>query len=494
MRITLILIFTSLTFFKVSAQNNYWIFFNPAKGDTSPVESVNKSYLKKIANKNIKIIGTSKWFNAAYISVYNSKELKKIEKLSFVKNIEQSRKYHVQKSEIQLFDSLNYGQADVQLNMLGLQNYHRQGNTGKGVIIALFDAGFLKVDSIKAFDSLRKQNRILATRDFYDNNPNVYDDDAHGMMVLSLISGYVKDSLNGSAPDAKFVLARSENVTGEKHIEEFNWVRALEWADSIGVDIIHSSLGYSEFDSLEGNYTYKDMDGQSTIITRAAEMAFARGIFITNSAGNEGEKPWHYITAPCDGKNVLCIGAVDSFERHARFSSYGPSSDKRIKPDVMAMGHRVTIIGNNNNMRRGSGTSFSGPIIAGFVACLKQTFPKVDNKILLDAIRKSGHLYKTPNDSMGYGIPNINKADSLVRLKLSTPAPSKLKFKIYPNPCYSFLNIETNGHNESVEITDVLGKIYYREIENNYVDMSGFNPGIYFLRIGDLGVERIVKI
>lgn len=489
MRIQFILLFTSFAFLKVSAQTNYWIFFK----SPAPVESVNPFYLKKLASKNVAIIGTSKWFNAAYVSVNDEKYLKKIERFSFVKNIEQSRKYKVQKSDIQLFDSLNYGQADVQLNMLGLQDYHRKGNTGKNVTIALFDGGFYKVDSIKAFDSLRKRNGILATKDFYANNGSVYEDDGHGMMVLSLISGYVKDSMNGSAPDANFLLARTEDVATEKHIEEFNWIRALEWADSIGVDIIHSSLGYSQFDTLEGNYTYKDMDGQSTIITRAAEMAYSRGIFITNSAGNEGQKPWHYITAPCDGKNVLCIGAVDSFQNHARFSSFGPSSDGRIKPDVMAMGKNVTIIGTNNIMRRGSGTSFSGPIMAGFVACLKQAFPNVSNVIILDAIRKSGHLFKTPNDSMGFGIPDINRADSLVRLKLSASAFSKQKFKAFPNPCHSVLNFETTISLKNMEMTDVLGKTYNLVVNNNSIDMSGFKPGIYFIKLENFWVQKVVK-
>ncbi len=490
MRLLLIILFTSFGFFKAFAQTNYWIFFK----SSNPVQSVNASHRKKIASKDVKVIGTSKWFNAAYVSVKDTKYLKKIEKLSFVKSIEPSKKYKVQQMDVQLLDSLKYGQADVQLNMLGLQNYHRKGYTGKGVIIALFDGGFYKVDSIVAFDSLRKRNGILATRDFYDNNSHVYDDDAHGMYVLSLISGYVKDSMFGSAPDANFVLARTEFVATEKHIEEFNWIRALEWADSIGVDIIHSSLGYSQFDTLEGNYTYKDMDGQSTIITRAAEMAYSRGIFITNSAGNEGQKPWHYITAPCDGKNVLCIGAVDSFEHHAKFSSYGPSSDGRVKPDVMAMGKNVTIIGTNNIMRRGSGTSFSGPIMAGFVACLKQAFPNVSNPILLDAIRKSGHLYKTPNDSLGYGIPDINRVDSLVRLKLLSTSIAKQKFKAFPNPCHSVLNFETTIPLKNIEMTDVLGKSYFPVLNNNSIDMSGFNPGIYFIKFENFGVQKVVKI
>ncbi len=476
----------------LKAQQTYWVFF---KGPSlSKAEQVNSDYLNKISSKNCKLIGTSKWFNAACISVNNTKELKKIEKLLCVNHIEPSRRYKVQKFEAQLNDTFNYGLADRQLKMLGLHTYHQKGNTGKGIRIALFDAGFYKTDSIIAFDSLRARKGILATRDFYANNPNVYDDDAHGMFVLSLISGYIKDSLVGSAPHATFLLARTEDVATERHVEEFNWIRALEWADSIGVDIIHSSLGYSLFDTLEGNYSYKDMDGKSTIITRAAEMAFSRGIFITNSAGNEGQKPWKYITAPCDGKNVLCIGALDSFGKHAKFSSFGPSADKRIKPDVMAMGHKVAIIGTNNVMRRGSGTSFSGPIMAGFVACLKQKFPTVNNTIILNAIRQSAHLYKTPNDSMGFGIPNINKADSLINLKLTYTALEPKKSSVFPNPFIKTLNLEGAIIFENLEIADGLGKIYRFKGTNNAFDLGELKSGIYYLKLENFRVIKLVKL
>ncbi len=473
------------------AQNHYWVFFDgPALTKT---EKVNPDYLKKIITKNSKLIGTSKWFNAAYVEINNLKDLDKISRKPFVKSIEKSKAYAVHKFGIQT-DTLNYGLANLQLSMLGLKKYHNNGLTGKGIVIALFDAGFYKVDSIIAFDSLRSRNGILATRDFYANNPNVYDDDAHGMYVLSLISGFIKDSLVGSAPNANFILARTEDAATEKHIEEFNWIRALEWADSIGVDIIHSSLGYSIFDTLQGNYTYKDMDGKSTIITRAAEMAFSRGIFITNSAGNEGQKAWKYITAPCDGKNVLCVGALDSFSKHAKFSSYGPSADGRVKPDVMAMGYKVSIIGTNNIMRQGSGTSFSGPIIAGFVACLKQNFPDISNTIILEAIRKSANLYKTPNDSMGYGIPDINRADSLIKIKLEYKPLIKNSLTAFPNPCTKDLTIAWPFILKNIEITDGIGKQYRFTSENNVFNVSELKAGIYFLKLENFAVIKIVKL
>jgi len=492
-----ILFFLCLSTFSVNAQmKNYWVYFKNKPNDNKELSApVNAKYLSKISTLNIQVIGSSKWFNAAYISTDKPQALRKLQKLSFVKKIEAGRRYKVQKSEI-TGDTFNYGQADVQINMLGLQNYHSLGYTGKGVKLALFDGGFFKVDSNIAFDSLRKRNGILATRDFVNNNNSVYEDNEHGMYVLSLIAGYVKDSLLGAAPDVSLLLARTEDVATEKHIEEFNWVRAVEWADSNGVDIIHSSLGYSLFDSLQGSYTYNDMDGESTVITQAAQMAFKRGIFICNSAGNEGKKTWKYITAPCDGKDVLCVGAVDSFRRKADFSSFGPSADGRVKPDVMAMGSNVTIIGTNNIIRRGGGTSFSGPLIAGFVACLKQAFPNIDNKILLEAIRKSGDQYLNPTDSMGYGIPDIHRADSLIRKALAIKKLTTKSFiKVYPNPCSTSVKMESDFDIRKCEISDISGSLYETKFEQNQVDLSSLKPGIYFLRIyKDGSIYSVVKL
>lgn len=500
MRILAVLIFCCFSILKTSAQSKYyWVFFkektNHNNSYNAPVDLKN---LQKISSKHVKVIGTSKWFNAAYISVNNPKKLQAIEKLACVDHIETGKKYHIEKLDTKA-SILNYGQADVQVNMLGLNTYHDSGFTGKGVKLALFDAGFLRVDSIIAFDSIRKRGGILATKDFVSGDSTVYNDDAHGMYVLSLIAGIVKDSMNGAAPDVNVVLARTEDAATEKHIEEFNWVKALEWADSIGVDIIHSSLGYSLFDSLQGDYKYQDMDGNSTIITRAAEIAFQRGIFITNSAGNEGKKNWKYITAPCDGKNVLCVGSVDSFRRKSDFSSFGPSADGRVKPDVMAMGSLVTIIGTNNIMRRGSGTSFSGPIIAGFVACLKQNFPDVNNQLMLEAIRKSGDRYLNPNDSFGYGIPNIHRADSLLRKMLSVKKQSFTSdIKIYPNPCNNLVYVDQAEQILNIELIDYTGKISLLNLNGNQIDLTEKSAGIYTLKLnesnGNARFIRLVKL
>lgn len=474
----------------------YWVHFQDKPGSSAEQILVDQSsYVQKLTSKNIEVFGVSKWFNAAFVFIENPKKLQLVQKLTFIKRIELSGKYKTERTSV-TSGPLNYGQADVQINMLGLQNYHAKGFTGKGITLALFDAGFYKVDSLSAFDSLRKRNGILATRDFASNNKLVYDDHEHGMYVLSVIAGYIKDSLNGAAPDVNLLLARTEVAATEKHMEEFNWIKALEWADSIGVDIIHSSLGYSRFDSLEGNYTYNDMDGKSTIITRAAQEAFKRGIFITNSAGNEGKKDWKFITAPCDGKDVLCVGSVDSFQKKSKFSSFGPSADGRVKPDVMAMGENVSIVSMNGIMRRGSGTSFSGPLIAGFVACLKQSFPSVSNSIILDAIRKSGHLYTSPSDTMGYGIPNIQRADSLIRKTLSSmQKPHNPKILVYPNPSNNIFRIQSDYNISSMMLFDATGKAFFIEAKDNKVDLSNYMSGVYAIKINlDGGLFQTVKL
>lgn len=420
-----------------------WVFFTD-KGavdysDQDPLQqSVHLPYLDSLRNLGMDVKGHSRWFNAAYVGQLNATALSK---KSYVQCWRAAGNYRSTLSGVAT-DPYVRGFSELPLSMLGLDSFHRAGQIGGGVLVALFDGGFLGVDRFDAFQSMRESGRIYTAEDFVEPD-SVYTSSAHGTAVLGLAGGWYADSLLGAAPGARFVLVRTEDVHSETHQEELNWVKAMEWADMLKVDLIHSSLGYSEFDSLQGDYTYADMDGNSTIITLAADVAAGRGMFITNSAGNQGDKAWKYITAPCDGFNVLCVGAVDSAEQHAAFSSYGPSADGRIKPEVMAMGKDNYVVGKDGVLTQGSGTSFSGPLIAGMVACLKQAHPGIGNVRMREAILRSCDRYAQPDSAYGYGIPNVVLADSLLSSDaLSVAAAEADAWRLAPNPVSDHFSIK----------------------------------------------------
>lgn len=479
--------------FLISKSQNNWVFFNNKCSDNNDyfMANVCDNYINQLKNDGVVIIGKSKWLNA--VCVPNT-YYEKVKSYPFVSQVITMNKYTHEDYSIN--EDYSYGYSDWQLNMIKLNEYHEQGNTGRGITIALFDGGFWKVDSLPIFDSLWSNNQIVASRDFVNNNDMNFDQSTHGMQVLALAGINYPDSMIGAAPKANFVLARTENTASETHLEELNWVNALEWADSIGVDIIHSSLGYSLFDTLQGDYSYKDMDGKSTIITIAAQLAAERGIFITNSAGNSGNKPWYYITAPCDGKDVLCVGAVDSFRQIASFSSRGPSSDGRVKPDLCAMGRKNTIPNADGILRTGSGTSFSGPIIAGMVACLMSKHTDKSNQQIFDAILKSCHKYNNPDFEYGYGIPDVLKADSILKnlTNLSAYKTKLLPCLVYPNPSRQIIQVQTKPKS-IYNLKNSEGKQLKSGTFNNWINfmnVSQYTPGTYFLTISN-GNSSVVK-
>lgn len=472
-----------------------WVYFT---GDGNPVESVNQNYIKVLKSFDVDIVGTSKWFNAACVKGVPSY----LESLNIVDRVEPLKRYKTTTAQTTT-TYYSYGNSDWQLQMLRLDSFHRRGYTGKDVTVGLFDAGFYKADTVDAFDSLWQNGRIKAYWDFITNDTSIFwEYDGHGKYVLSIIAANWPDSMMGAAPEANYILARTENVNSETHLEEYAWVKAMEWADSIGVDIIHSSLGYSVFDTLEGDYTYEDMDGETTIITKATTIAFNKGIFVTNSAGNEGNDDWKHITAPCDGKHVLCVGAVDSNRQHAAFSSYGPSYDGRVKPEVMAMGQGVTYINNQANLRTGNGTSFSGPLIAGMVACLKQAWPDLTNQQIFDAVIQSADRYDNPDTAYGYGIPDVIKADSLLSVFSTVKSfASPFIFKIYPNPIKSVTVVNSDELIQSITIRSLVGHELLQikvNLKNTVeLELMDLLPGFYVVDVetaNSRGLQKIQKL
>lgn len=308
-------------------------------------------------------------------------------------------------------NDFNYGSSLAQIEMLKADVLHKKGFTGKGVVIAVMDGGFPNVNTLEVFKHLRDDNRILGGYDFVERSTNFYTGISHGTQVLSTMGGLInRGDLNfvGTAPDASFYLFITEDGENEVPLEESLWVEAAEKADSLGVDIINTSLGYSTFDNPRYNYTYADLDGQTAFITRGAEIATSRGIIVVNSAGNEGNKAWKYITMPGDAKSVLTVGAVASSKNVVAFSSVGPTPDGRTKPDVMALGYLASVIYRDiATPSMANGTSFSSPIMAGTIACLRQAYPNKNASEIVEQIKKGGDRYTTPDNNYGYGIPNF---------------------------------------------------------------------------------------
>lgn len=475
---------------------------------------VNKNYIDSVLSQgNVELIHQSKWFNAITIKTNDSLALVKINALPFVNDVKKTsnlkRNNNFESSflfdqtvaktgnwQINNFDSAYYGGAYDQNSMIGCDCLHNLGFRGNSQLIAIMDGGFFKVDSFAAFDSIRANNQIIATKDFINIGTGVYEDASHGMSVLSAMGAVIPGQMVGSAPDAQFVLLRTEQEATEFIIEEDNWVAAAEFADSIGVDIINTSLGYTTFDDNLTNHTYSEMDGNTTRITQAADIAAAKGIIVVVAAGNSGnDNVWPYIGAPADGDSVLTVGGVDQNKNRVSFSSVGPSSDGNIKPNVAAKAIGVSLISNNGSIVTSGGTSFAAPIIAGAMACLKQAFPGKNNMELIYAIEQSSNQNQSPDSLLGYGVPDFCLAKALLS---GLPDPRNKDNQtpfIYPSPFNNELYISFFGKaNEDVVIslTDLQGRIVYTETVKEKIGSyssirpSGFedlNNGIYFINL-----------
>lgn len=388
---------------------------------------VNPDYVAQIQEMGAKTGNISKWYNAVVVETEDSALLRSIMLLPFVcpaeNGINNARKHLVNfplaaqsehiKPVLKLHSfemkeqNFDYGKGFNQIEMLNGHFLHNLGYRGEGMHVAVIDAGFYNVDKLPAFDSLWANNQILGWWDFVEHDTILFDADFHGMRVLSAMAANIPGKLIGTAPKASYWLLRSEDASSESKIEEFNWTSAAEFADSAGVDVINTSLGYSEFDDKNQNYTYSDMDGRTAISSIAAEIAVSKGIMVVNSAGNSGFSPWQYISAPADANNVLSVGAVDKKGNYAYFSSIGPSSDKRIKPNVSAQGHNTATQNAYKTISGAFGTSFSSPVMAGMATCLWQAHPELTNIQIVDAIERSANQYLSPDPFLGYGIPDF---------------------------------------------------------------------------------------
>ena len=380
-----------------------------------------------------------------------------------------------------------YGIATEQIIQVDMDQLHQEGYTGRGVWVAVLDAGFRNVDTLPSFKSMIDEGRLLGTRNFVNDSSVFRLVNSHGMYVLSIIGANWNGNMMGTAPGASYFLCSTENIHSETRIEEIAWVEGAEYMDSLGFDVFNTSLGYSDFDSTQYDYTYKDMDGESTFISRAASLLADKGIILCNSAGNEGSKPWYWITAPSDAKNIICVGAVDSTGTIASFSSRGPSYDGRVKPELVAMGRATGIQYGNGGLARGSGTSFSSPVMTGSVASLWQAFPETPAREMIQNIRNTGDRFYNPDATYGYGIPSFIKAYQTIngsRLNYTSTG-----MNIYPNPASEFIRLDIPELGQAeymLKLYDINGRIVLKEqvlLPGEVRLSNGLVPGLYILQV-----------
>ncbi|MCX6283163.1 MAG: S8 family serine peptidase [Bacteroidetes bacterium] len=473
---------------------------------------VTPAYILAIQNTGAQILNPTKWLNGTTIYLADTNLINTIKALPFVKSVAKASIAKTGKSEspdkfnienqlvpvpmplpsVKNASAYNYGISYDQIHLVNGDLMHQNGFRGQGKVIAQLDAGFYHVPVLPAFDSLRANNQILGHKDFVKNGLPIFDDptDQHGMWVLSIMGGIIPGYLIGSAPKAGFWLLKTEERSHEYETEEYNWVSGAEFADSVGADIITSSLGYTVFDSTFKDHTCADMDGHTTVCTRGANIAFSKGIVVVISAGNSGNDPsWPCISAPADADFAIACAAVDSNGNRAGFSSLGVDTAGRVKPNVAAMGALTVIQDAGGGISRGSGTSFSAPIIAGMTACLMQARPAFANSSIKKAIERSGNHASVPDSLTGYGIPDFVKAMNITSINSLSESSG---LGIYPNPVLSqtTLNFKSGiGGRVTIKFINSLGKtVWAREAiivagDNKLIinDISGLKPGVYIV-------------
>jgi len=496
-----------LTTRSVNRRGNYSLFF-----DQSDLP-VNPSYISQVeAVTNVNVVYASKWLNSLVISVTNTAALNTVNSFSFVSGSSPVNKYKLNNSapvdesspsfarpEAVSTPSAYYGGSYWQHKQLGVDCLHSQGYRGQGMMIAVLDAGFMNVDVNPVFDSLRNRGGILGTRDFVTGGNNVYEDDQHGAMVLSCMAAIKPNVILGTAPRADYWLLRTEDAPTEKIIEEYNWIRGAEFADSVGADILTTSLGYTTFDIPSQDHVFADLDGQTSKMSIAATMAARKGMFVLNSAGNGNGGSWPKIGIPADADSICAVGAIDSLYNVSGFSSLGPTADGRFKPDLVARGSKAWVSFSNGSCGYSNGTSFSCPILAGAVACFWQAHKPYNNIKILDTLRNTASFSLTPNNSRGWGTTNMCLIPPIITSLYQQT--TVYNADIMPNPFSSFIKIDLSQNTSKINnitLLSVLGtNIKTYTISDNHnleINFEELPAGIYFIRISGAAGSTTKKI
>jgi len=495
----------------------------PVTEEDFPVNPQYIDAIRSCINSPTYLITTSKWNNSAVILFSGLEEIENqhqfinslYEQFPFVtdvlpvayyyagKNIVPSIPEETAKSIVYSSQTeYDYGNSIEQIRIHNGQFLHRAGFCGENMLICVFDVGWTNFNTLPCFQSLYQNGQILGATDLIPGMTNAYTGHSHGTAVTSIMASTVEGELVGTAPKASYYFIRSDDPIREQLVEEDYWAKAAEIADSLGADVINSSLGYTEFDYPWQNiYTPANNDGMASIASRAASILAKKGVVVVVSAGNSGNSPWQYISHPADAFDILAVGAVNKDSVTADFSSYGPSSDGRVKPDIASVGWDTWVIYNEYAVQ-GSGTSFAGPVIAGLSACLWQALPQYSSLELMQLIREYGNRYHDPNDRTGYGIPDYYRLYLDHATNINISEQEKYSFSVYPNPTTGQLRIE-NGElrMENVEIYDIMGRkqkiiINYQISIVNSIDISHLSAGIYLVKIiTEQGVitKKIIK-
>ena len=496
---------------------------------------VSPTYLQTLsADTSIVIYYSSKWFNGALLKVKHEQALQQIDNYEFISYWEdvkpkpplpeENKLEEINGSQIfdgyssdpaafyeefpySLMNTFNnypdYGDAENQVRLVNGQELHARGYQGSGKVIALLDAGYRATDTLSGFNFLWDNNRILGYRDFVDPDGDIFNSHPHGTYVLSVMGGYLPGRYSGAALGASFWLLRTEDASSEFRIEEYNWMAGAEFADSVGADIINSSLGYTRFDDPSQNYEYSDLEGQTTIVARAANKAFSRGILVVSSAGNYGAQSWRYIGSPADAHGSLAVGGTNNQGQRVNFSSVGPSADGRVKPEIMAQAQGVSVLNLMGSTGNANGTSFSAPLVAGMAACLWQKYPRATNEQLRNAIIRSADRYMKPDSLYGYGIPDFGKAIEILggQYRDELPVAMILNNPLMPDSAIRFF---AEG-NETISIDLINSSGQKMWTLNNIEVLSGYNEvrpfsnieilasGIYIVRINFKNRAELIK-
>ncbi|WP_266367125.1 S8 family serine peptidase [Tellurirhabdus rosea] len=475
---------------------------------------VNPAYLSAIRQAGAMVWFPSRWANGVLIQA-DEATLAKVRALPFVKGLERDRAlanartaYTVSPSAAVTNPSarklgetegpLSYGLSATQITQLGVDKMHQQGFRGEGMLVCILDAGFRNANTVPYLQHLFQENRIVGTYDFVQKESSVYEDDSHGLAVLSVMAGYSESQLIGPAYKASYLLLRTEDASGETPVEEANWLFGAEYADSTGADVLNSSLGYTTFEDAALNHTYNDLNGKTSLATRAANWASEAGMLVVVSAGNEGAGRWKYVSVPADSPQVLAIGAVNAAGNRASFSSVGPTADNRIKPDLAAMGLGTVLGSPGGSITTGNGTSFASPLVAALAAGFWQAFPRLTAKQVAESLRRSGSQYGTPDNSLGFGIPDFGRAAAF--------ASDSFSLVVFPNPFTDndrltvLWNEVSTTEAMDVTLTNERGQILMRQrypadrLANLSLTPLSLSPGLYYLTLKSEKNQRTVKI